>query len=86
MADKRTKIWFITWPNGNVFEGTQTSIDEKFAIVAAINTWLHKDWFPGLDLLNSYSARNELWNAMQRAGFKCQCIELPAELAEGVSR
>lgn len=86
MAEKPTKIWFVTWPNGNVFEGTQTSIDEKFAIVAAMHTWLPKDWFPGLDLINSYSARSELWNAMSRAGFKVQCITVPEDMGQGVSR
>ncbi len=85
MAKKPVVIWFITWPDGKLFEGTQTSISERHALARAIHSWMPRDWFPGLDLVNLYSLRSELWAAMQRAGFKLHELEVPNDTAEGIS-
>lgn len=85
MTDK-LQIYFVTWPDGKLFEGTQTSVSERHATAAAMHTWLHRDWFPGLNLLQSYSAHNELWQAMQRAGFKVHSMAVPDDMAKGISR
>ena len=45
-----TKIWFIVWPDGKVFEKTQTSVSKAHAVGAAIRTWLIPSYFPDLDL------------------------------------
>ena len=86
MSKKPTVIWFITWPDGKLFEGTQTSIDERFAIARAIQTWLPQDWFPGLNLAVGYSpTARELWPLMQKAGFKVHELEVPTDTADGIS-
>ena len=83
---KVTEIFFVTWPDGKVMERTQTSVAERHAIAAAIRAFLPNDWFPGLDLTGySFGPGGELWRSMQKAGFKCQSIELPKEVADGVS-
>ena len=85
MTAKPVTIHFITWPDGKLFERTQTSISERHAIAAAVHSWLIPQWFPGLDLVNLYFLRSELWAAMQRAGFKLHSLEVPTDVAEGVS-
>lgn len=81
MTEKKpTKIWFLVWPDGKMFEGTQTSISESRAISAAILTWLTPKFFPGLDLGGvSYGVLRTLWNSMEEAGFKCHCIDTEAD-------
>lgn len=49
-AARPVKIWFVLWPDGKMFEGTQTSVSEAHAIGAAIRTWLIPQFFPRLDL------------------------------------
>jgi hypothetical protein len=82
----QTEIWFVTWPDGRVMERTQTSVAERMAIANAIRSFLPADWFPSLNL-NTYmfGPAGELWRAMTKAGFKCQSVELPKEVADGVS-
>jgi len=81
-----TKIWFITWPDGKVMERSQTSVHKDMAIASAIRSFLPAQWFPGLKLEQRYYAEvGELWRAMERAGFKAQSIDLPKEVADGVS-
>ena len=82
---KSVSIYFLTWPDGKMFERTQNSISERHAWAAAIHSWLPHDWFPGLNLIQSYSAFSELRNAMTSAGFKCHEIDVDAAIANGVS-
>lgn len=81
-----TKIWFITWPDGKVMERTQTSTCKDVAIGSAIRSFLPERWFPGLNVTSRYYAEiGELWRSMEKAGFKIQSVDLPQELADGVS-
>jgi hypothetical protein len=81
-----TKIWFITWPDGKVMERTQTSVGKDYAIAGAIRSFLPEQWFPSLRLTDRYYGEvGELWRSMERAGFKAQSIDLPKEVADGVS-
>jgi len=83
---KATEIFFVTWPDGKVMERTQTSVAERHAIANAIRSFLPVEWFPGVDFAGySFGASGELWRAMQKAGFKCQSVALPKEVADGVS-
>lgn len=86
MSKAPVQIHFITWPDGKLFEGTQTSVSDRLAIAKAVQTWLIPQFFPGLDLLGLFSLRTELWAAMERAGFKLHCIDVPEETEEGISR
>jgi hypothetical protein len=80
-----TRIFFVTWPDGKVMERSQTSVTERHAIASAIRSFLPAEWFPGLDLSGySFGPAGELWRAMEKAGFKCQSVELPKEVADGV--
>ncbi|NTA27423.1 hypothetical protein [Allorhizobium ampelinum] len=78
--DKPVRIYFVTWPDGKLFEGTQTSTSESIAIGRAIHTWLIPQFFPGLDLGGlHYGPMRTLWDSMLRAGFKVQSVETNAE-------
>lgn len=80
------EIHFITWPDGKLFEGTQTSIAPNVAVNNAIKTWLIPQFFKGLDLNLHYSpARNALWAAMLNSGFKLHSMTVPTDMAEGLS-
>ena len=79
MSKKPTCVWFVTWPDGAVMEGTQTSVREEFAAEKAILHFLPKEWFPNVRIGPYYGAGGELWSAMKRAGFKCQSVEIPAD-------
>ena len=80
MAKKPTKVFFITWPDGKVMEGMQTSIRESHAIGKAIASFLPSQWFPGVNFGAYYfGPSGELWHAMQKAGFKVQSVEVPAD-------
>lgn len=77
MAKKPTKIFFLTWPDGRMFEGTQTSTSEDIAIGRAIRTWLIPDHFPGLELgARYYGPMEALWRSMQQAGFRVHSIDV----------
>ena len=80
------KIHFLTWPDGKLFEKTQTSVSERHAWSAAIHSWLPRDWFPGLDLGLNYGSGSEIIRSMERAGFKCHTIDVDETLANGVSQ
>jgi hypothetical protein len=82
-VSKSVKIWFITWPNGSMFEKTQTSADERQAWAKAMHSWLPIEWFPGLNLRQSYSAYTEIRQAMERAGFKCHECDV-GDIVNGV--
>lgn len=83
---KSVTIYFLTWPDGKMFEGTQNSVSERHAWASGMYSWLPKDWFPGLNLVQSYSAFNELSQAMKNAGFKSHQIDVDAAVANGISR
>ena len=83
---KKVVIYFLTWPDGKLLEGSQNSVSARHAWAKAIYSWLPKDWFPGLNLVQSYSAHNELSQAMERAGFKCHEIDVDEAIANGVSQ
>lgn len=79
-----TKLYFITWPDGKLFEGTQTCVSADLAIGRALLTWLIPDYFKGLDLgARWHGPMRELWAAMERSGFKLHEIELDG--IEGIS-
>lgn len=84
---KATQIHFCTWPDGKVLEGSQTSVSQDMAIGAALRTFLPEQWFPGLPINSRYlyGHVSELWKAMSRAGFKVHSLDLPQEVADGVS-
>jgi hypothetical protein len=80
VSKEPTKVFFITWPDGKVMEGTQTSVRDSMAIGKAIATFLPAQWFPGVNLdAYHFGPAGELWRAMQKAGFKCQFVEVPAD-------
>jgi hypothetical protein len=77
-----TRIFFVTWPDGNILEGSQTSTSEDIAIGRAIMTFLPKQWFPAIDLGSRYHGPMEdLWRSMKMAGFKVQ--EIDTKIATG---
>lgn len=79
MAGPKAKIWFVVWPDGKVFEGTQTSVSQAHAIQAAIRTWLIPAMFPKLDMgSTSYGLTATVWKSMQEGGFKCYEIDVDA--------
>lgn len=81
-----TRIFFVTWPDGKVMERSQTSVAERHAIASAIRSFLPAEWFPSLNLdTYMFGPAGELWRAMEKAGFRCQSVELPKEVADGVS-
>jgi hypothetical protein len=83
-VSKPVKIWFVIWPDGKIFEKTQTSVSEAHAVGAAIRTWLIPEFFPDLDMGGmGYGVIRALWTSMEKAGFKCHCLEV--EAANGVS-
>lgn len=79
MTKKPTKVYFITWPDGKVMEGTQTSVREDHAKAKAILKFLPEIWFPKVRVEPFYGVGEELWRAMTQAGFKCQSVEIPAD-------
>lgn len=78
---KPTVVYFVTWPDGKMFEGTQTSISAEMAVGRALLTWLIPVHFPGLELgtLYGYGVLAQAWKAMQRGGFRLHEIEVPAD-------
>lgn len=73
------KVWFVIWPDGKMFEKTQTSISESHAIEVAIRIFLPDRFFPELDMGTlGYGIVATMWRSMQKAGFKCHCIEVNA--------
>lgn len=79
MPANPTKIWFIVWPDGKVFERTQTSVSKSHSIGAAIRTWLIPEMFPDLDMGGmAYGLIGTLWKSMEKAGFKCYEVEVDA--------
>lgn len=76
MSTQETRIYFITWPDGKLFEGTQNSIGEDHAIGRALRTWLIPQNFPGLDLGQRWGGgpMHSLWQSMERAGFRVQSV------------
>ena len=80
MAKQPTHIWFVVWPDGKIFERTQTSVSEAHAIGAAIRSWLPEQFFPKLELGGvAYGVMAPLWRSMQDAGFKCHCLSVNAD-------
>ena len=79
MSEKSTKVYFVTWPDGKVMEGTQTSVKEGFAKAKAIMHFLPERWFPSVKVEPFYGAGEELWRAMTQAGFRCQSVDIPAD-------
>ncbi|NKJ03090.1 hypothetical protein [Rhizobium sp. SG741] len=80
MNSKEVRIYFVTWPDGKLFEGTQTSTSESIAVGRAIHTWLTPQFFPAIDLGGlHHGPMRPLWEAMLRAGFKVQSVEVEAQ-------
>jgi hypothetical protein len=79
MEKEPTKIYFVTWPNGEVMEGSQSSVRGDMSIGKAIMKFLPAQWFPSLDLGSIYYGPMEtLWKSMKAAGFKVQSVEIDA--------
>lgn len=86
MRDK-LQIHFLTWPSGELFEGSQNSTGPDLAIARALQTWLIPQWFPGLDFgARFHGLIYHVWPAMEKAGFKVQSIDVPEDMAKGLSR
>lgn len=83
---KPTQIHFVTWPTGEVMEGTQTSVAADWAKRAAIRSFLPERWFGALELNMGFGAGRDLWKALEAKGFKAQVVGIPSEVAQGVSR
>ena len=80
MTDNPTKVYFVTWPDGKVMEGTQTSIRESFAIGKAIASFLPAHLFPDVKFdTYHFGPAGDLWAAMRKAGFKVQSVDIPAD-------
>jgi len=75
MSRGALKIYFVTWPDGKLCEGTQTSVGEDMALARLVRTWLNPTFF-----------LYHIWPAMERAGFKIQSLEVPKDIAEGLSQ
>jgi len=78
---KRTVIYFVTFPDGRLVEGSQTSISEDIAIAKVVRHWLPENLFPGIDYGGRYGGGVlwYLWPAMEKAGFKVHEIEVPTD-------
>lgn len=84
MPKKPTQIHFLTWPDGRLFEGTQTSTSEDIAIGRAIRTWLIPSHFPDLDLGGRhFGPMGAIWRSMEKGGFKVHTIDI--EGIDGIS-
>ena len=84
MTVQTVSIWFVVWPDGKMFEGTQTSISQSHAIQVAIRSWLPSDFFPDLDMGSlGFGVTGSLWKSMEKAGFKCHEIDT---VAVGISK
>jgi hypothetical protein len=80
MTKEATKIFFVTWPDGKIMEGSQTSTREDIAIARAIMNFLPQRWFPDLGLGSLvYGPMENLWRSMKKAGFKVQSIDTNCE-------
>ena len=82
-----TVVYFVTWPDGKLFEGSQTSISGDHALAKAVRTWLIHDYFPGVEFGGRWGGGVlwHLWPAMEKAGFKVHELEVPTDVADGVS-
>ena len=79
------KIYFVTWPDGRVVEGSQSSKDRDTAIRNVVTEFLPDKWFGGVELGTLYYGPLEkFWDAMKRNGFKVHEIDLPSDI-NGVS-
>jgi len=87
MSKKPTVVYFVTWPDGKLLEGSQTSISGDHALAKAVRTWLINDYFPGVEFGGRWGGGvlRHLWPAMERAGFKVHELEVPNDVADGFS-
>lgn len=82
---EKTVIYFVTWPDGKIFERSQNSIGKDMAVARALRTWLIPENFPNLELGSFFHGPMEpLWRSMKEAGFKVHEIDVSA-VAKGVS-
>ena len=47
---KPTMVYFVTWPDGKIVEGSQTSISADHALGKVVKTWLIDAYFPGVEI------------------------------------
>lgn len=81
MAKEATKVFFVTWPDGKIVEGSQTSVSVDIALGRTLAKWLIPEFFPGLDFGGRWGGGVlwHAWPAMERAGFKVHEIAVPAD-------
>lgn len=81
MKKKPTMVYFVTWPDGKIVEGSQTSVSSDHALSKTVATWLIPQYFPGVEFGGRYGGGIlwHLWPAMERGGFKVHEIEVPAD-------
>lgn len=81
MAKKTTKIYFVTWPDGKIVEGSQTSISGDIALGRTVGKWLPPEFFPGVDFGVRWGGGVlwHLWPCMEKAGFKVHEVDIPAD-------
>jgi len=77
MTSKENKLYFVTWPNGTVVDGSPAT-DEQQAIRNTVNTFLPEQWFGNVYLGNTWGGPlQELWKGMKSKGFKSHEIFIP---------
>jgi hypothetical protein len=81
MDKQVVKIYFVTWPDGQVVEGSQSSRDRDTAIRNVVLEFLPDRWFNGIELGTLYyGPLSKLWDAMKKNGFKIHEIDLPDDI------
>lgn len=81
MNSEQIKIFFVTWPDGKVIEGSQTSRDKDTAIRNVVKSFLPDCWFGGIELGTMfYGPLDKFWTAMKKNGFKVHEINLPTDI------
>ena len=68
-------VFFITWPDGKVDEGSLTVTSAEIAKQRFIATYLPERYFGKLSWLTGY-ALSRIWEDMQEKGFKAHHIRM----------
>lgn len=66
---------FITWPDGKVDGASLNVYSQAHAWIRIIRTWLPAVYFGDLTCLEGYAGR-QLWDEMQKKGFKAHSISM----------
>ena len=81
MSNKGIKIYFVTWPDGKVVEGSQTGIDSSAAVRQTVKQFLPDCWFGNVELGHIWGgALSALWRGMKEKGFEVHEFVLPDDI------